>query len=297
MLSALSYYLALPFIYAISLLPFPLLYRLSDGLYLLLFRVVKYRRKVVMTNLRRSFPEKTDEELQAISRSFYRHLADLTLETLKTLTISPKQLRKHVTLGDCSALEHYHRQNQSVILVMGHYGNWELAGARFALEPLHTLYVIYHPLRNARFEQLFFRMRTRLGNRLYPMKSALRGIMRDRGRLTATAFIADQSPPASGAYWTRFLNQDTAIFTGTEKIARKMGYPVIYVSVKRPRRGLYYVDTEVLSDDPAGTAENDISEWQTRRLERDIIERPEFWLWTHRRWKRQPERGERKENA
>lgn len=297
MLKALSYYLSLPFIYAVSLLPFPLLYRLSDGFYLLLFHVVKYRRKVVMTNLRRSFPQKSEEELRAISKSFYRHLADLALETLKTLTISPKQLRKRVTLGDYSALEHYHRQNQSVILVMGHYGNWELAGARFALEPLHTLFVIYHPLRNRYFERLFCRMRTRHGTRLYPMKTALRGIMRDRGQLTATAFIADQSPPASGAYWTRFLNQDTAIFTGTEKIARKLGYPVIYVSVKRPRRGLYYVDAEVLSDDPAGTAENDISERQTRRLEQDIIERPEFWLWTHRRWKRQPERGEHTQNA
>lgn len=281
------YLISLPFIYAVSLLPFPLLYLLSDGLYLLVFRVLGYRRSVAEDNLRRSFPDKSDEERQLILRRFYRYFCDLALETLKTLTISPKSLQKRVVFRDVEVIDRHFQQQQSIILVMGHFGNWELAGAAFALQGKHPLYVIYHPLSNPHFERLFYRMRTRLGNRLYAMRQAIRCIMRDRDLLTATAFIADQSPTGSAAYWTRFLNQDTAVFTGTEKIARKMGYPVIYISVRRVKRGLYEVTAEELAAAGADLAENAILERQTRRLEQDILSLPETWLWTHRRWKRQ----------
>jgi len=128
-------------------------------------------------------------------------------------------------------------------------------------------------------------MRTRLGNRLYAMNETLRGMVRDRKELTATAFIADQTPQPNGAYWTTFLNQDTPVFTGTEKIAQKFKYPVIYIAIKRPKRGLYEMSAELLVEHPENTTENEISELHTKRLERDIVENPEIWLWTHRRWK------------
>jgi KDO2-lipid IV(A) lauroyltransferase len=145
--------------------------------------------------------------------------------------------------------------------------------------------VIYHPLSNPYFERLIVRMRTRLGNGLYPMSDTLRGMLHDRGRLTATAFIADQSPPRHSAIWLRFLHQDTAVFSGTEKIARKLGYPVIYVHITRERRGRYRMDLHELVGDPSSTAPGEITEIHTRRLERDIQAQPELWLWTHRRWK------------
>lgn len=284
-MAAVAYYIALPFIYLISLLPFRVLYILSDFIYFIIFTLIGYRKKVVYDNLRNSFPEKTEEEIDAIARKFYSYFCDLILETLKTLTIKEKSLRKHVKFDDTSVFEKYAAQNQSVIIVMGHLGNWELGGARTALEKTHQLYVIYHPLSNKNFNKLIVHMRTRLGNKLYAMNEVLRGMVRDRKDLTATAFIADQTPQPNGAYWTTFLNQDTPVFTGTEKIAQKFKYPIIYISILRPKRGLYEMKAELLIENPEETSENEISELHTKRLERDIVAHPEIWLWTHRRWK------------
>jgi len=282
---ALVYYISLPFIYGISLLPFFLLYRISDIIFVLLYYVIGYRKKVVWNNLKNSFPKKSSKEILQIQRKFYRYFCDLILETLKTLTIQPAALRKHILFEDYSLFEKYYQENQSVIVVMGHFGNWELAGARFSLEPIHTLYVIYHPLSNPYFEKLIYHMRTRLGNKLYPMKGAFKGMLQDRGKNTATAFIADQTPSPKNAYWTTFLNQDTPIFTGTEKLASKLKYPVIYISVNRVKRGLYKITPELLTSQPETTSPGEISELHTRKLEQDILEQPEIWLWTHRRWK------------
>jgi KDO2-lipid IV(A) lauroyltransferase len=284
-MSAVAYYLALPFIHLIARLPFPLLYLLSDGMRLVLYNVLGYRVAVVRGNLRKSFPEKSTAELRTIERAFYRWLCDLALETLKTLTLSAEAVKERVEVEGVEVLKKHHEQGRSVILVMGHWGNWELGGARFAGLGLHQLYVIYHPLQNPYFDRLMHHMRTRLGNRLYAMNDVLKGMLRDRHKVTATAFIADQTPPPEGAYWTVFLNQDTPVFTGTEKIARKLGCPVVYAGVEQVARGRYVLRFEELVADPKATREGEISELHTRRLERDILRRPAFWLWSHRRWK------------
>lgn len=285
-MSAIGYYIALPFLYGIALLPFPLLYLLSDFVFFLLFHVMGYRKGVVMTNLRNSFREKSEAELRGIMKRFYRWFCDLTLETLKTLTISPEALRKRVSFPGADVFRPFVDKRQSVIIVMGHYGNWELAGARFAVEPgLHQLIVIYHPLQNPHFEKLIVHMRTRLGNRLYAMHDTFKGMVRDRHLLTATAFIADQTPSPEKALWTTFLNQDTPVFTGTGVIAKKLGYPIVYISIQQPKRGYYAMSAEVLVEDPKTMSEDDINRLHTQRLERDIRNKPDLWLWTHRRWK------------
>ena len=284
-MQVLIYYLSLPFIYFISLLPFSVLYLFSDLIYIILFKVIKYRENVVIFNLRNSFPQKSDREIKLIARKFYKYFCDLILETIKTLTISPSDVRKHLYFEDLSLFKKYYEQSKSVIIVMGHFGNWELGGARFGIENLHTLFVIYHPLSNKYFDKLVYKMRTRLGNKLYPMNETLRGMVRDRNKVTATAFIADQTPSQLNVYWTNFLNQDTPVFTGPEKIARKFNYPVIYVSVKRPKRGLYKIENQLLVEEPEKTSDNEISEKFTRMLENDIFLHPEIWLWTHKRWK------------
>jgi len=281
------YYLSLPILYGLSYLPFWILYRISDGLFLIIYYLIGYRKKVVTTNLEKSFPEKTKAEIKKIRRNYYRYFCDLIVETLKTLTISPEGLRKRVAFEDTSLFEVYYADNQSVIVVMGHLGNWELAGARFALEPIHQLYVIYHPLKNAHFENLIVKARTRLGNGLYPMKIAFRGMVGNRKNTTATAFIADQTPSPQNAHWMEFLNQDTPVFIGTEKLAKKLKYPIIYISVKRPKRGFYTIKGELLFAHPEQTIDGEISEVHTRCLEKDIREQPEIWLWSHRRWKHQ----------
>lgn len=284
-MGSIGYYLAWPVLQGIARLPLPLRYALSDGLYVLIHRILGYRVQVVRTNLRASFPEKSTVELRAIERRFYKWLCDLALETIGILTITPAQVMERVTLGDTGVLERYHREGRSVILVMGHWGNWELGGARFSLAGLHQLNVIYHPLENPHFDGLMYRMRTRFGTHLFAMNETLRCMLRERGTVTATAFIADQTPPPEGAYWTTFLGQDTPVFTGTEKIARKLGYPVIYVGVERTARGRYTLGFEELCANPEATAEGVISELHTRRLEADIRRLPECWLWSHRRWK------------
>ncbi len=289
-MKTIAYYLLLPLVYGLSLLPFRILYFLSDGLFILLYRVWGYRKPIVNSNLHNSFPEKSEEEITLIQERFYRYFCDLILETIKTLTISPSVLRHRVKFGDMSAFRRHFEAGQSVIIVMGHLGNWELAGARFSQDHYHQLYVIYHPLRNVQVDRLLYYMRTRLGNRLYSMKETVRGMIANRAKVTATAFIADQTPSHKAVYWTTFLNQETGVFTGTAKIARKFNYPVIYVSVTRPRRGYYEVTSEELIPNPGEVEEDTISETHTQRLEADIKQHPHLWLWTHRRWKHKREK-------
>lgn len=288
---AFFYYLSLPFLYGLSYLPFWVLYRISDLLFVFIYYVIGYRKKVITTNLTNAFPEKSTQEIGKIRRDYYRYFCDLILETLKSLTVSPDVLRKHILFENTELFQKYYDAGQSVIVVMGHFGNWELAGARFALEPIHQLFVIYHPLKNPYFERLIVKARTRLGNGLYPMKTAFKGMVADRKKTTATAFIADQTPSPTGAHWMEFLNQDTPVFTGTEKIAKKLKFPIIYISVKRPKRGFYTIEPELLFAHPDQTADGEISEIHTRRLEQDIRDQPEIWLWSHRRWKHKRPEG------
>lgn len=286
-MNALVYYLVLPFIYLISILPFRVLYAISDFMYFVLYRVLGYRKDVVLTNLRNSFPEKSEAEISKIAKDYYKYLCDLFLETFKTLTIGRKAMLKRCYFSQ-EALDVFNSlaaQNKSVVLVMGHFGNWEWAGNTFSMQCKHQLYVIYHPIRNKYFDWLMYRMRTRFGTKLIAMKDTFREMLENREELNATAFIADQTPGPENAYWTNFLNQDTPVFKGTELIARKINYTVVYAKVKRVKRGHYEIFAEVLFDNPKGTTDGEISEAHTKKLEQDIIEQPEIWLWSHRRWK------------
>lgn len=269
------------------LIPFPVFYLLSDFVFLILYYVIGYRKKVVLQNLQKSFPGKSPEEIKRIRFKFYRYLCDLFLETFKTLTILKSVARKRCTINpNAQALfDHYHAQNKSIIIVMGHYGNWEWAGNTFSLACKQQLYVIYHPLSNKYFNGLIYHLRTRFGTKLYAMSDTFKEMVKNRNEVNATAFIADQTPAPENAYWTTFLNQDTPVFWGTEKIARKMNFPVVYVSIKRHKRGRYEIFAETLVENPKDTKDGEISELHTRRLEKDIREQPEIWLWSHRRWK------------
>lgn len=238
-------------------------------------------------NLKNSFPEKTTAEIIKLEKKFYRYYCDLLLETFKTLTISPKKMLQHCRLDQAADLlfKQLAAEHKSIIIVMGHKGNWEWAGNTFSLCCQHQLYVIYHPLTNTYFNGLICKMRQRFGTRLIPMKDTFRDILKNRHELNATAFIADQSPNPASAHWMNFLKQDTAVFMGTEKIAQKIKYPIVFVSVKKLTRGYYLLMAEVLQAPPYAGTEGSITETHTRKLEADIMEQPETWLWTHKRWK------------
>ncbi len=287
MTQSLSYRCLYGLLYGLSLLPFPLLYGLSDFVCFILFRVFGYRKRVVLGNLRNAFPDKSPAEINHLAHKFYSYLCDLFLEMFKTLSITRKSMLKHCQMSPeaLALFRELSEEGKSLILVCGHYGNWEWAGNTFSLLCSQRLSVIYHPLSSQAFDRLMYRMRTRFGTGLIAMNSTFREMVRQKGTITATAFIADQTPFPERAYWTKFLNQDTPIFMGPETIARKLNYPIVYTSVTRERRGYYRIHAERLVDQPAATADGQISELHTRRLERDIVSHPEIWLWSHKRWK------------
>jgi len=282
-----AYYAAIPLIYFVAFLPLPAVYLVSDLLYFFVYRMIRYRRKVVRQNLLRSFPEKKEEEIIRIEKDFYVFLCDLMLETLKMLTISKNEALKRCRFRDPGIFDRLYEAKRNVIIVMGHYGNWEWGGNTMALVSKYQLCVIYKQLANKKFDDLIVSMRTRFGAKPYRSTNVLREMLTNKNALTATAFIADQTPPPENAYWMTFLNQDTPIFQGTEKIARRLNYAVVYAKVDRVKRGRYEISLELLSENPANTAECEISRMHTSRLERDIREKPAIWLWSHRRWKHQ----------
>jgi len=168
---------------------------------------------------------------------------------------------------------------------MGHYGNWEWAGSTFTLETDYQLYVIYKPLSNKYWEDLMVKTRTMFGTKLIKVNNTLRDMINNKNEVSATAFIADQTPFPENAYWTKFLNQNTPVFTGAEKISKKLNYPIVFINIIRTKRGYYEIFAELLEQEPKNTAENEISERFINRLEKEIIKKPEIWLWSHRRWK------------
>ena len=283
-MGAFSFYLTYPFIYLIASLPFRGLYLASDVLFHLLW-LSGYRKKVVFDNLKNSFPDKSIDEIKVMRKQFYRYLCDLILETLKTLKMTEEEARERCVFHRQDWLDALHDQKRSIIIVMGHYGNWEWGGPSFTLNTAFQLMVIYRPLSNPHFEKMMSGMRTKFGTRITPVSQTLRDMVATRNIVTATAFIADQTAFPETAYWTTFLNQDTPVFTGTEKLAIKFNYPVVYMNIRRERRGYYSVTPELLFDTPKSTAPGEISEAFTRRLEQEILKDPIVWLWSHRRWK------------
>ncbi len=285
-MAALLYYILIPIIYLVSSGPFWLVYGMSSGLYLLLYYVVGYRKKVVKENLQKAFPEKSDEEIAKITKEYYKYLCDLIFESLKTITWSEKDVRKRVKMHEVEMMDRLYEQGKSIIIVMGHLGNWEWAGPGFSLNYKHQLYVVYQPLSNKYFERLFSGSRTKFNTKIVPRKDTLRNMISNKKTISATALIADQAPtPVNTAVWMNFLNQDTPVFNGPEKIAKMLDYAVVYMDVQRVKRGYYEVVPTLLFDKPKETSDLEITLAFNKLLEQGIRERPETWLWSHRRWK------------
>ena len=249
--------------------------------------MVGYRKEVIITNLKKSFPEKSELEIQQIQKKFHRFFCDLIVETIKTLTITKKEAAKRCRFKDLTLLNKLYGEKKKVIFVLGHYGNWELGGAGMSCLSKYQLYVVYRPLSNLYFDQLIIKMRTHLGTKLISMNDTFKKMvsLRNSEEISATAFIADQAPTPENSYWTTFLNQETAVFWGTEIIASKLNYPILFITISQQKRGYYEMTAELLCENPAATKKGEISEKHTKRLEEDIIKQPELWLWSHKRWK------------
>jgi len=276
------------FCWLLALLPLRCLYLISGLLYVLVCYVVRYRRKVVMDNLRRSFPEKTEKERQQIARKFYQFICDLFIETVKVTNIDTPQIRRRIRYSNPEIFDDLYRKGKQIFFVLGHYGNWEWVATMEHTIPYH-LATLYEPLKNKLFDKFFYNMRTKYGVEAFPSNSAIRSInqYRQQNRLTTLGFLSDQSPHRNDAthYWTTFLNQDTLVYLGVEKLARRYNMAVMYYEIRRVKRGYYEVDVTLITENAAETAEKEITDRHVQLLEETIRRNPQYWLWSHRRWK------------
>lgn len=268
-------------------IPFPVLYALSDALAFFLYHVIGYRRKVVYDNLRRSFPVKTDQEIKALARAAYRNLTDVTLETLKSFTLSIPEMERRCLCLNPEILNHSLDQGQSLILTGSHLGNWEYSGLSMPPQFHGATVTAYKPLTNKKMDVYLNRARSRTGMEMAAMDEVFREIRKRSGEPTVFILLADQSPSSrKSAHWVEFLGQETASLPGADVLGRKFGLPVFYYRVRRThRRGFYEVEFAEICSNPAAAEEMSITRAFAKRLEADIREHPEQWLWSHKRWK------------
>ncbi len=282
-------YLAYGFLWLVAWLPTPVHYLFSDFLFLILYYVGGYRKAVVRKNLANAFPEKSDAERKGIERRFYRHLCDLIVEEVRMIHISTRELQRRVEFSDYDyqRFEEMQRRKVHCVIASAHYGNWEWANA-FTAATSYYVMAVYKPLHDKVIEKLLTKARLRWLDEVVPMKRVYRRILSyHRQDLPVMSyFIADQSPlPFESEYFTLFLNQETAVLTGIEKIARKFGDPVFFLVMKKKRRGHYRLEFHDCCPDPRREEPYAITEKHVRMLEGFIREQPEYWLWSHRRWK------------
>jgi len=274
------------FIRLFSYFPFWFIYLFSDALRFFAFRIIRYRRKVVFENLRKSFPDRSEKEIKAIAKDFYKNLSDIIVETAKELTISEEELAKRVIFRNTEELEDYLENNQSVLMVTIHQGNWEwllLAGCKRFNIPIDAVYM---PLSNKKFDQLMIKARSRFGGNPIPVDDTLKEIARRSKVTRAFAMLADQVPAKTASkYWTTFLNQETPFLMGPEQLARFTKYPVFYMNMVRIKRGYYEVKIEQLASPPYTKEGNPIIKKFVERSEKALLDHPSQWLWSHRRWK------------
>ena len=281
------------FVWLLSLLPLRVLYLFADICYVLLYYVVRYRRKVVMMNLRNSFPEKTEAELGKIAKGFYHHLCDFLVESYRMWHMSAEEIKRRCVFNNNEVVQHYLNEGRSLIVVLGHYGNWEwMASYSLWMSDDVDFFTLYKPLHNSVFDKMMHQIRSRFGAIPVPKNDVLREIVNNRrkGRLFFAAFIGDQTPNVANLnFWMEFLHQDTPVLIGTEKIARKFNLPVISLRMRKVKRGYYEVDVMDLCGEPGTLEPGELTRRHTKMLERYIQEKPELWLWSHRRWKHKRE--------
>jgi KDO2-lipid IV(A) lauroyltransferase len=283
-MAAIIYYL---FLKPLSLLPLRVLYIFSDILAFIFFRLIGFRKKVVLTNLKNSFPERSDAEIQAIAAKFYSHLCDVIVESVRSFSIPKEELLERVKVMNPEIFTPYYEQGQSIILAGGHYNNWEMTATSMAGQIPHHVAAIYKPFGNRFFNDKVKASRGQLGMEMVP-KSSNKDLFKAAQEQAITIVLGtDQSPSnAKRAYWMEFLNQDTAVLFGTEKYAKQYGYPVVFGWVKKVKRGYYELTFEMVTDQPQQLPYGAITEMHTRLLEQEIRQAPAYWLWTHKRWKR-----------
>ena len=283
-----AYYIS----YALSKLPLRVLYGISDFVFVIVFYVVRYRRKLVKKHLKDSFPEKSEKERNVIEKKFYHWFCDYFVETIKLLTATDEEMCRWIEFRGMDKIEEVLRSGQSIATFLGHFGNWEwLSCTKLGVPNFQdwTLGLIYHALRNRDFDKLFIDIRSAHHGTCVDKHDILRELvkLKKEGRVSLFGYILDQSPKWDSIHlWLPFLNHDTPVFTGAERIARKFQNAVFYIDMQRPKRGKYIFDFQLITLAPQDMEENELTRETFKLLEASIRRQPECYLWTHNRWKR-----------
>jgi len=279
------YYLVYGILYLFSLLPLWVLHRFSDLAYLIIYHGVKYRREVVMGNLKQAFPEKSEEERIRIAKKFYRNFTDNFIETIKLISATPAWLEKHF-IADFTIPNQVYATGRKAQLLVGHNFNWEMALMRLPVGAKHKVLIVYLKLSSPLFERLIYKVRTRTGAFLLPATEMREAIAPHRNSQYMIVLGADQNPgDPENAYWFPFLNKDTPFVKGPEKAARKENIPIIFSKFTQRKRGYYEMHFELGIENPVELPEGEVTKRYVDYLEKFIKETPEMWLWSHRRWK------------
>lgn len=280
-------YLAFRFlVFIFSLIPFGLMYKLSDGLAWLFFKVIKYRHRVVFTNLRNSFPEKSKAEIQEIARKFYFNMTDILLESIKGFSVSEKEMAERYKFTNPELVQNDNSAGGNSIMMAGHYTNWEwgaiILGHFF---DKRTVIGFYKPLANRFIEKYAKNKRSKSGTVLVDIGNTAAAFEQYKNQPSSYVLVSDQSTYSPKAHWVTFLNQDTACPYGGDKYAHSYNYPVYFIEMQRVKRGYYITILEKLVDDPSKTLDGEITQIFMKKLEEVIQKKPEDWLWSHKRWK------------
>jgi KDO2-lipid IV(A) lauroyltransferase len=284
-MAAILYYL---FLKPISLLPLGIIYLFTDFFYLLLISIIPYRSKVIVGNLKRSFPEKKEVEIQKIKRQFYHFFTDLMAESIKNLSISKEELKKRIIVKNPELIDKLYAENKNVLLVSGHYNNWEwlITSQNFLLP--HQAVGIGMPLTSKFWDKKLNSRRSRFGMDIINSKNVHDYFSKEHEKPFATLVLSDQSPSNSEkAYWTKFLNQDTAVLFGCELLANTYRHAVVFFILRKVKRGYYELEFQLISEDVSELNWGEITDLHTQLLEQEIIKNPATWLWSHKRWKRE----------
>ncbi len=284
----LVFWLVYPFLWIISKFPFWLFYKVSDLVFLLVYYVVGYRRKTVIQNLQLALPNKSMEEYKAISKKFYSHMCDMFLEMVKSISIPNDELKKRFTFSNIHEIERIRELNKSIILICGHYASYEWVNALQLYGLDYKGYGIYKKVQNPHFDKMAKDIRQRFDGELITSSQATKTIKtnQEKGILGVYAIVADQSPKLGRAkYWSKFMGTTVPVFLGSEKLASTLDMAVMYLHVEKKKRGFYEATFVPITDKAGQEPQFKITNKFLSELEKQIEEKPEYYLWTHKRWK------------
>jgi KDO2-lipid IV(A) lauroyltransferase len=281
------YILVLATFRLLTLLPLKLLFLISELITFIVYRSIGYRKQVVLSNIQNSFPDYTIEKVKFVARKYYRHLSVMMVENIYLRFVSEKNFRKMLILDDSSLFDIFWKQKKSIIVMMGHFGNWEFGAGLIRLLPFKGA-AVYKQLSDPVFDKIYFDIRSRLGVEPIEMKEVFRKVhqIAQEPQPTILFMVADQAPSNSETqHWLTFLNQETSVFSGSEKLAKKFDMPVVFIKLMRVKKGTYRVIPTLITANPKETMPFEITKTYYKMLEESIVDAPRFWLWSHRRWK------------